>query len=156
MTTKPFVRFVDDDDNSILKDGETISVRMMMRDSITKSDAQIALDATQAVKIRDAAILDAAHRPGFIRAAPVMTDAAVARNNARGEIYDAYDRDLADAWRRKDATVTDATDSRTAYHDSVKEKYSRTDHYDAAKARAARDAAYAAYDSEQTDAWRNK
>jgi len=70
--TKPFTFEIKDDD-SILRDGETRTHRMMMRDSISKP-LQDAIDATQAVKVRDAAILDAASRPGF-RYANVITDA---------------------------------------------------------------------------------
>jgi hypothetical protein len=143
-------RFDDDDEDGkrILRDGETMTCRLMMKDSITKSPVQLALDATHAVKMKDAAILDAAHKPGFIRTAPVITDAMLARNAARAEYYDAYDKSISTAWERKAPVVTDAADPRTAYHNSVKEKYSRTDHYDAATAQAAKDAAYDSYDAD--------
>jgi hypothetical protein len=156
--TKPFVQFVDDtDENRILRDGEIYSCHMMMRDSITKSDAQIALDATRAVKMRDAAIHNAKHSPGFIRAAPVITDAMLARNAARAEYYDAVDRELENAWRGK-APVADATgdDPRKAWHDAnnaSRTAISRTT--DAAAAQDMRDAAYAEVDAYLQNAWRN-
>jgi hypothetical protein len=153
-------RFDDDDEDGkrILRDGETMTCRLMMKDSITKSPVQLALDATHAVKMKDAAILDAAHKPGFIRTAPVITDAMLARNAARAEYYDAYDQSVSTAWERK-APVADATDPdpRTAWHDAHNasraaateaHNASRTDHYDAATARAAKDAAYNSYDAD--------
>jgi hypothetical protein len=156
-------RFDDDETilkDGILKDGATLTVKMFMKDGVTPnpnlSPVQLAVAATQNAMADDAAILDAAHKPGFIRAAPVITDAMVARNKARAEYYDAYDQSVSTAWERK-APVADATDDpRTAYHDSVKEKYSRTDLYDAASARDAKEAAYAAYDATVEHAWQNK
>jgi hypothetical protein len=149
--TKPFVRFVDDDENRILQDGETFNHRLMLRDSITKTDVQIALDATHAVKVRDAAILDAAHKPGF-RYANVITDAQRARAQSRDTMYEASDRECSEQWRNK-APVVDATDDpRTAWHDahnatrSAHFADSRT--YDAATAQAAKDAAYNSYDAD--------
>src|ERR1039458_1558937 len=108
-------RFEDEEDeNRILRDGETFNCRLMLKDSITKSDEQIALDATQAVKMRDAAILNAAHKPGFRYAAPVMTDAAAARNAARNAMYDESDRLESERWRGK--SVSDSIDTRSVQY----------------------------------------
>lgn len=127
-------RFEDEEDeNRILRDGETFNCRLMLKDSITKSDEQIALDATQAVKMRDAAILNAAHKPGFRYAAPVMTDAAAARNAARNAMYDESDRLESERWRGK--SVSDSIDTRSVQ-------------YDAVSARAAKEAAYDFYDAD--------
>ena len=52
----------EEDGKRILKDGESLNCRLMLRDSIGKTDLQIALDATDAIKARDNAILDAAQR----------------------------------------------------------------------------------------------
>src|ERR1035437_9249050 len=74
-------RFIDEDDeNYILKDGESRSCRLMMKDSITP---------------RDAVIFDAAsHRPGHRY--PATNDAA-----KRNEMYADADRELSDAWKTK-------------------------------------------------------
>jgi hypothetical protein len=157
--TKRFTFEILDADDGILRDGETRTHRMMMRDSITKTPIEIALDATHAVKVRDAAILDAASRPGFRHTAPLITDAHRARAAQRDKMYEASDREVSDAWRRKDTVIAD-TDTRQAWHDArnaeltKRADVSRTEHFDAATAQGLKDAAYAAVDADLTEAWR--
>jgi hypothetical protein len=106
-------------DNEILADGDTLSHRMMMKDSTHDAAAiKTALDVTQVVKVRDAAILDAASKPGF-RYSGAVTDAQKARAQARDALYEASDREVSNAWRRQDTVAqADAFDPRTAWHDA--------------------------------------
>jgi hypothetical protein len=99
VMTKHFTFEVLDDDG-ILRDGETRTHRMMMRDSATKTNAQIALDATEALKVRDAAIFAASRRPGFVYDS-TLDSQATARAAARQASYDEYSREVSNAWRRK-------------------------------------------------------
>jgi hypothetical protein len=136
-----------DKDDTILRDGETLTHKLMMRDSVTKSDVQIALEATQAVMARDVALLARNRRPGFYYADSMVDSGAEARAVARQATYDAYDKDVSTAWMGKAATAT-VNDSAAVDP--------RTQQYDAVAAKAAKEAAYSAYDATVEHAWRNK
>jgi hypothetical protein len=147
--TKRFEFKILDNEDTILRDGETLTNRMMMRDSVTRDAVQIALDATEALKVRDAAIFAASRRPGFVFS-DTLDSQATARAAARQTSYDSYDRDISTAWQRK-APVTETVDTRQAWHDAhnAERAASGTD-----TRRATMDAAYAAVDEELQNAWR--
>jgi hypothetical protein len=139
------------DDDSILRDGESYNHRLMLRDSIS-NPIQDALDATEALKVRDAAILAASRKPGWHFADSAVDSRAEARAAARQASYDEYSREVSNAWRRKDTVIVDAAvDPRAAWH--AARDASRAAGTNDAR-RAVMDAAYAQYDSEITDAWR--
>jgi hypothetical protein len=114
--TKRFTFEILDNGEAVLRDGETLTHRMMMRDSA--DPRQIALDATEALKVRDAQVLAASRKPGFVYSS-VLDSQASARAAARQSSYDSYDRDISTAWQRKDTVIADAAvDPRAAWHDA--------------------------------------
>ena len=122
------------DFDDVLQDGHSLNHRLMLKDSISKTEVQIALDATEAVKVRDAQILAATRRPGFVYDTTLDSQAS-ARASARQTSYDLYDKEISTAYLGKAAPVTDAIDP-------------RTQQYDAASARAEKEKAYLAYDAD--------
>jgi hypothetical protein len=105
-----------DDDDTILRDGETFTNRMMMRDSKTLTPIEIADAATKAVMAHDAAAFAAARRPGFYYADAAVDSRAEARAAARQTSYDSYDRDITTAYLTKAPVVDAAADPRAAWH----------------------------------------
>jgi hypothetical protein len=149
MTNHRFTFEVKDTDDTILRDGETRTHKMMLRDSVTKTDTQIALDATEALKVRDAAILAASRKPGFVYST-TLDSQATARAASRQASYDAYDDQLRASYFKHAPVVTDAVDPRQAWHAA---RANRT--ADAADTRrATMDAAYAERDEELRNAWK--
>jgi hypothetical protein len=197
MTVKVKI-FDDDDKNRILKDGETMTVKMFMKDGSPNP----ALTPAQRVAAAVAATRDAMksfdssmhrmHKPGHRYAADAAgftADSAAAAVVARDAAYSDYERRQADAWKtgrtrdappdgsypaseadEGDACTIDGRpgrlctidghegyleciadddndggtdDSRRATHDTRTPQQIKAD-------------AYAAYDSEVSDAWRNK
>jgi hypothetical protein len=106
------------DDDGILRDGETRTHRMMMRDSKTLTPLEIADAATKAVMARDSAAFASARRPGFHYADSAVDSRAEARAANRQASYDAYDREISTAWQCKAPVVTDDADPRAAWHDA--------------------------------------
>jgi hypothetical protein len=147
-------RFVEDDENfdenGILKDGKHASLKMFMKDSIT-TDAQIALDATEALKLRDAAIFAASRKPGFHYADSAVDSRAESRAANRQASYDAYDEQLKASYFKQAPVATDAVDPRQAWH-AARDASRAADASDTR--RATIDAAYAAVDEELQNAWR--
>jgi len=115
--TKHFEFKILDDEDRILRDGETFTHRMMMRDSISKP-LQDALDATEALKLRDAAAFANSRRPGFHYADSAVDSRAEARARNRQLSYDEYSRDISEAWRGKAPVADGAADPRQAWHDA--------------------------------------
>lgn len=195
MTT---VRILDDDDkNNILKDGETRTFKMFMKDGITPnpnlSPAQrvaAAVSATrQAMASFDSAMHDGyRHKPGFVRRAATMTADSVTADATRDAAYEEYDRRQNDAWQSKSppsgsypvgtsqegdactingaAGTLQAIDGHNGWLECVADDdndnssssnpYDSAGKFDSVKAQAIKDAAYAAYDSEISQRWRNK
>jgi hypothetical protein len=95
----PRVRYLNDDGDPVLQSGEVLKIPTMMIDGKT-------VDAV----LRDEAIGDAAHRPGFRNSSPsaqAMVDAAYATRaagrDARELAYRQYQQTLIQAWRGGDA-----------------------------------------------------
>jgi hypothetical protein len=95
-------RFIDEDDeNYILKDGESRSCRLMMKDSITPNPALSSVQRAIAASHGDATTFDAStfdaasHRPGH----RYSNDTAAAAT--RDAMYADADRKLSDAWKTK-------------------------------------------------------
>jgi hypothetical protein len=137
------------DERGLVRDGHVLRCGMMFKDSV--DPVQQALDATEALKMRDAAILAASRKPGFHYADSTLDSQATARAAARQASYDIYDREISTAYLRKEAVIADAAvDPRQAWHAA---RANRT--ADANDAHAAvMDAAYAAVDEELRNAWR--
>jgi hypothetical protein len=102
------VKIIDDEnfENGILRDGHTVRMPMLMKDSSTLTPVEKAIAATKlAMESFDSAMHDS-HRPGFRRAATGTADSA-AHQSTRFGVYDgvreaaysAADRATADAWR---------------------------------------------------------
>jgi hypothetical protein len=139
------------DDDTILRDGETLTVKQFMRDSKPLTALEITDAATKAVIARDAAAYDATHKPGWHYAGIAVDSRAEARAANRQASLDAYDRDITTAWMGTPPVVTDAVDPRTAWHDAhnAGRAAATTD-----ARRATLDAAYLAADEELQNAWR--
>ena len=197
MTGPVQVKILDDDKNKdrILRDGETMTVKMFMKDGSPNpgfTQVQRAIAATRAaMQSFDAAM----HRPGFRygAAAPPTGDAAAdaaaaaAAVVARDAAYSDYEHRQSNAWRgtadaklppagsypaseadEGDACTIDGRpgtlctiDGHEGYLECVPDDDSDIDTGDSAtdakvKAAKAKQDAYAAYDSQITDAWRNK
>jgi hypothetical protein len=143
------------DFDDILQDGQIRSHRMIFADS-ADSKMQIALDATEAVKTQDRRLLALNRRPGFHYADSTVDSQAEARAANRQATYDAYDEQLRTAYlgKRKEPepeTFTVPLSTLLASGDTATRPT-----FDATAAKARKDAAYAAYDSQISDAWRNK
>ena len=136
-----FVKFVDDDDDNrgLLRDHETRSHPMMFADAV--DPIKLALDATEAFLVKDAALLSQTRRPGFYRAGDAVDSRAAARAASRQRTYNAYDKEISTAWMGKAAPV--------ANHAAVD-----TSTYDAVTAKTRKDAALDAYDLELTNSWK--
>jgi hypothetical protein len=143
----------DNDDDTILRDGETFTNRMMMRDSIAKplTPLEIADAATKDVMARDLAAFAAARRPGFHYADSAVDGRAEARAANRQASYDAYDEQLKASYFKQAPVADAAVDPRQAWHDA--RNAGRAAGTNDAR-RAVMDQAYAQYDSEISDAWR--
>ena len=181
-------RFIDTDEENetfILRDGERLTIPLMMRDSSPNprlSPVQRAIAAAT----HDAVTFDAAsHRPGYRH--PATNDAAAhAATISARNAYEIYQREISDAWKSKsppsgsypEGNGCDAGDACTvngssgtlqaiAGHDgwlrcvaaddnADHSNDSRSIQHDAQSAQAIKDAAYSAYDLETQNSWRNK
>src|SRR5664279_1174769 len=98
-------RIIEDEEDGkrILKDGEHLTVSMFMKDSISKplTPLEIADAATKAVMARDSAAFAASRKPGWHYADSAVDSRAEARAANRQASYDAYDREISEAWRGK-------------------------------------------------------
>jgi hypothetical protein len=150
--TKPFVRFIDDDD-SILKDGQHLRVPMFMKDGITPNPAlspvQRAIAVTHDAATFDASTFDAAsHRPGhrYANDSVPMNDAQRLRygvfDTAKEKAYADRDRDLTEAWRGN--TGAGAGTGSDTNNDSRRD------------AQPTMDAVYSEYDLRMENSWRNQ
>jgi hypothetical protein len=167
-------------DDDILRDGETLRIHMMARDSSTqKTPVEIAIAAT---KLAMAGFNDAmrdSHRPGFRLPAFGTADAAAAASTARDAAYSDYEKRQSNAWRgTKDkvppvgsypadeadigaaCTIDGRPGTLQASDDDdflICVAVDGNDNDDTTDSRVkARDAAYASYNSDIQDRWRNK
>jgi hypothetical protein len=123
-------RIVDDDDD-VLRDGQTLRVGMMMRDGLSPLQRTVVEDkAARGVTVVDGLGRPAGHRPGacYLRTVPHTVDHAVAvtQEHLRLEAYADSIRELCDAWKgnnsndREVPRLHDTGDAvRDAYLDSV-------------------------------------
>jgi hypothetical protein len=123
-------RIVDDDDD-VLRDGQTLRVPLMMRDGMSPLQRPVAEDkAARGVTVVDGLGRPAGHRPGacYLRTVPHTVDHAVAvtREHLRREAYADAVTEASNAWKSNDindrevARVHDTGDAvRDAYLDSV-------------------------------------
>jgi hypothetical protein len=96
-------RIVDDDDD-VLRDGQTLRVGMMMRDGLSPLQRTVVEDkAARGVTVVDGLGRPAGHRPGacYLRTVPHTVDHAVAvtQEHLRLEAYADSIRELCDAWK---------------------------------------------------------
>jgi hypothetical protein len=136
------------EDDEILKDGETLTVKMYMKDGSPNpalTPVQRAIAAT-----RDAMTFDAAsHRPGhrYANDAAPLNDAQRLRygvfDGAKEKAYSDSDRDLTEAWRGSKSPATGST--------SHEGSACTVD-----GAQQTMDAAYAEYDLRIQNSWRNQ
>jgi hypothetical protein len=150
MTNRFTFEVLKDKDDTILRDGETLTHKLMLRDSANLTPLQIADAATKDAMARDAAVFAASRRPGFVYTT-VLDSQAGARAAARQASLDAYDRDISTAWQRKDTVIADAAvDPRQAWHDARANRTADTTDKHAVLI----DAEYAKLDDELQNAWR--
>ena len=148
----------EDDDRRILQDGEVLRVSLQMMDSLQRSVAG----------------LPALHQPGFASDATdldteTMADAATLRQ----QIYGAYDEEASTAWMDSRVTERDPEGREVATLSRRRGKTTKRDPYGRvlatyehepderefeiagplADAESIRDAAYAEYDQEISNAW---
>ena len=135
------------DDDDILKDGETISVRLMMKDGMIDPALSPVQRAIAASRQHDAATFDASlHRPGhrYANDAAPLNDAQRLRygvfDAAKEKAYADRDRDLTESWRGN--TGAGAGTGSDTNNDSRRD------------GQQAMDAAYAEYDLRIQNSWR--
>lgn len=85
---------IEDDDDQIARDGQTIRVPLMLMDSVQKAVASSTVTND-----------GAGHRPGYA----VITDAMV---KDRLKLYDAYIARVTSAWKNPPAVLANATDGK--------------------------------------------
>jgi hypothetical protein len=149
----------DEDDGRILQDGQALRVSLRMMDSLQRSVAG----------------LPALHQPGFASdAQPVFDEDA---ETARQEAYAAYDAEAGSAWMRDEDRVVerDSEGRVVSTYSRRRRKSTRRDRFGRVRAEyereepderefeiagplsdaeSIRDAAYAEYDQEISNAWR--
>jgi hypothetical protein len=139
-------RFIDDDDD-ILKDGETLTVKMYMKDGSPNpslTPVQLAIAATYDAMTFDASL----HRPGhrYANDAAPLEDAQRLRygvfDAAKEKAYADSDRDLTEAWRGNTGAGTSS--GSTTNNDSCRD------------AQPTMDAVYSEYDLRIQNSWRNQ
>ena len=147
-------RFIDDSDE-ILRDGQTLSVRLMMRDGSPNpalSERQRAIAAaTHDTATFDASTFDAAsHKPGhrYANDAAPLNDAQRLRygvfDAAKERAYADRDRDLINSWRGSKSPPTGSYPEGTSHEGDN----NRCD------AQQTMDAAYSEYDLRIQNSWR--
>jgi hypothetical protein len=169
-------KFIDDEENfndGILKDGKTISVRLMMKDGSPNprlSPVQRAIAAT-----RDTVTFDAArHKPGPGYASATNDAAANDARAIKDAANEEYKRWITDAWKSKappagayPANGANEGDSCTidgapgtlraiAGHDGWLQCVADTNNDSRCDAQQTMDAAYAEYDLRIQNSWRNQ
>ena len=142
------------DDDDILKDGETITVKMFMKDGAINPSLNLVQRAIAATRQHDAATFDAAsHRPGhrYANDAAPLNDAQRLRygvfDAAKERAYADRDRDLINSWRGSKSPPAGSYPEGTSHE-------GRACTVDGAQ--QTMDAAYAEYDSRIQNAWRNQ
>jgi len=120
------IRYLDDGDDDILRDGETLIVPMWACDDVDAHNSHI----NNSVR----------HCPGFVRDA---------RNGSeRQAIYDQYDNWVSSAWKNP------TTDRRTVGRPERQDDSDRQERPSRDGPQDARQAAYAEYDRHIANAWR--
>jgi hypothetical protein len=146
-------KFIEDDDDRILKDGETLTVKMYMKDGSPKPGFS-PLQRAIAAATHDAVTFDARlHQPGYRHgtndAAP-LNDAQRLRygvfDAAKERAYADRDRDLTNSWRGSKSPPTGSYPEGTSHEgDNNRPDTQQT-----------MDAAYSEYDLRIQNSWRNQ
>jgi hypothetical protein len=146
-------RFIEDDDDRILQDGETRTVKMYMKDGSPKPGFS-PLQHAIAAATHDAATFDASlHKPGhrYANDAAPLNDAQRLRYSvfdaAKERAYADRDRELTEAWRGSKSPPTGSYPEGTSHEGNA---------CTVDGAQQTMDAAYSEYDLRIQKSWSNQ